>query len=86
MGLIMMKHRLFQRWSIIRNRLCGGITIVLGGARYWYDSNSDLHREDGPAVEYMDYTRYYIHGQYIEQLDDKQIYGKKRLAKLLTLL
>jgi hypothetical protein len=45
------------------------------------------HRDDGPAIEYANgQTQYHINGKHIPQLDNKHIYGKEKLAKLLMLL
>jgi hypothetical protein len=34
------------------------------GNKYWKLPNGDLHREDGPAIEYIDGDKYwYINGQ-----------------------
>jgi hypothetical protein len=59
------------------------------GNTYWcigYDSNL-FHREDGPAIEYVDGgTEYWIDGEHIKQLDNKKIYGKENLTKYLTLV
>jgi 3-methyladenine DNA glycosylase Mpg len=29
------------------------------GTKYWINENDELHREDGPAVEYMDGSKYW---------------------------
>ena len=56
------------------------------GAKRWY-INGFLHREDGPAVEYTNgRTEYWINDNHIPQLDDKKIYGKDIIAKLIILL
>ena len=56
------------------------------GHKSWY-LNGKLHREDGPAVEFADgRTYYYINGKYIHKLDNKRIYGKENLQKLLLLI
>ncbi len=40
-----------------------GIEIDEDGNKYWY-CNGQLHREDGPAVEYVNGDKgWYIHGQ-----------------------
>jgi hypothetical protein len=53
--------------------------------------NGKLHREDGPAIEFIgessgDYPKYYINGINIPQLDGKRIYGKENLIKYLILI
>jgi hypothetical protein len=64
---------------------CPAIEDV-SGIKYWV-LNSKLHREDGPAIEWFNGdTAYYIDGIHIPQLDNKHIYGKEKLAKLLILL
>ena len=56
------------------------------GDKYWC-LNGELHREGGPAVEYADgETRYYINDKHIPQLDNKRIYGKEKLQKVLLLI
>lgn len=36
------------------------------GNKYWYDKNGMLHREDGPAIVYIDGTYWwFIHGKQI---------------------
>jgi len=51
------------------------------------NGKAELHREDGPAKEWVNgHTEYWINGQHITQLDDKKIYGKENLAKYLTLV
>lgn len=52
--------------------------------RWYYEGK--LHRDDGPAIEYQGDTRYFIHGVHIPELDNKKIYGKKKLAKYLLLI
>jgi len=55
------------------------------GDKWWY-LNGKCHREDGPAVEFANgETRYWINGNHVPQLDNKHIYGKERLEKLLLL-
>jgi hypothetical protein len=65
-----------------------GGTITSYDHMYWFDNNILIHRDDGPAVEGLDgiTTRYHIHGKHIHQLDNKHIYGKKKLAKYLLLV
>ena len=49
--------------------------------------NGKCHRKDGPAVELADgRTYYYINDKRIPQLDNKRIYGKENLQKLLLLI
>ena len=56
------------------------------GDKCWY-LNGKRHRKDGPAIEYANgETRYWINGNHIESLDDKNIYGKNNLSKLLLLV
>src|SRR5271165_4217983 len=56
------------------------------GTKSWY-LNGKCHRTDGPAIEWADgETRYWINGKYIPQLDNKCIYGKDKIEKLLVLL
>ena len=56
------------------------------GNKYWF-LNNKYHRKDGPAIEYANgETRYWINGTHIESLDDKNIYGKNNLSKLLLLV
>jgi len=56
------------------------------GDKHWC-LNGKWHRKDGPAIEYADGdTEYWINGNHIPQLDNKRIYGKERLEKLLLLL
>jgi len=39
------------------------ITDIRG--KYWLDSYGDLHREDGPAIEYADGSKWwYIYGKF----------------------
>lgn len=36
---------------------------TISGSTWYYDSDGDLHRLDGPAVEYADGTKeYWVHG------------------------
>ena len=56
------------------------------GTKRWY-LHGKLHREDGPAVEFANgETRYYINDKHIPQLDNKRIYGKEKLQKVLLLI
>jgi hypothetical protein len=56
------------------------------GDKYWY-LNGKCHRVDGPAVELTDgETRYCIDDKHIPQLDNKRIYGKEKLEKVLLLI
>ena len=56
------------------------------GDKYWF-LNDKSHREDGPATEFANgETRYWINGNYIPQLDNKRIYGKEKLQKVLLLI
>jgi len=35
------------------------------GNKYWYDSDGGLHREDGPAVEWAEGSKYWLkHDEY----------------------
>ncbi len=87
MGL---KTFLKNAWNSWRNTWNGGAWCWTegNGDTYWYHSNSALyHRDNGPAIEYADgRTRYWIHGKYIPQLDNKKIYGKENLQKFLLLI
>jgi len=39
--------------------------ITKNGHKYWYDSDGELHREDGPAMETIDGTKAWcFHGQF----------------------
>jgi hypothetical protein len=36
------------------------------GAKRWYDKSGYLHREDGPAMEYLDGSKFwYYHGEFL---------------------
>ena len=36
----------------------------LAGNKFWYNDNGQLHREDGPAIEYADgYKTWYLNGK-----------------------
>jgi hypothetical protein len=60
--------------------------IRVNKVKSWY-IDGRLHRIDGPAIEYANgETRYWINGNHIPQLDNKCIYGKEKLEKLLVLL
>jgi hypothetical protein len=60
--------------------------ISTNGDKYWY-LNGNCHRVDGPAIEYANgETRYSINGKHISQLDNKHIYGKEKLEKLIILI
>jgi len=38
--------------------------IALDGTKYWHNSQGEVHREDGPAVEESDgYKAWYINGE-----------------------
>ena len=38
------------------------------GTIYWWDEKHDLHREDGPAVEYSDGSRsWYLNGEHLTE-------------------
>ena len=46
------------------------------GDKFWYDSNGELHREDGPAVEYSNGDKWWcIHGKY--HREDGPAYERK---------
>ena len=52
-------ERGYANWSM---RLYDGLSIRENGTRFWF-FNGELHREDGPAVEYADGRRYwYLNG------------------------
>jgi len=60
--------------------------IHINGDKWWH-LNGKLHREDGPAIEFANGgTEYWINGKCIPQLDNKRIYGKENLQKLLLLI
>lgn len=46
--------------------MCVGTHWVLRGSTYWVNDAGQLHRENGPAVEYKNGLREYYHnGKYI---------------------
>ena len=69
-----------------RHREDGPAIELANGDKNWY-LNGKRHREDGPVIEWGDgETEYWINGNHIPQLDNKHIYGKERLEKLLLLI
>jgi len=58
------------------------------GFKSWFINNR-RHRIDGPAVEFAGggiKTQYWINDNRIQQLDNKYIYGKNKLAAALLLI
>ena len=40
------------------------VEVYSNGGRHWYNEKDQLHREDGPAVEYADgYKEWFINGK-----------------------
>jgi hypothetical protein len=56
-----------------------------GRTSYYYISNgfAHIHREDGPAIEHLNYKRYYLHDKLIEVSNDEEF---KRIVKLKAFL
>jgi hypothetical protein len=68
------------------HRVDGPALEYIDGTKAWY-LNGQCHCADGPAIEYTDgETRYFINDKYIPQLNNKRIYGKEKLERLLLLV
>jgi hypothetical protein len=89
MGLSIFLKNVWNAWIATNNTIKGNKNwrwTESNGATYYYLDN-DLHREDGPAIEYANgNTSYWINGKQIIALNDKKIYGKDKLAKYLMLV
>jgi len=47
-----------------------GITLEIreSGDRYWFNSNGELHREDGPAIEYHNGGKEYYENGWLHRI------------------
>ena len=59
------------------------LKVNFDGNKFWnkeYFLNNKRHREDGPAIEYVNGSKsYYYHGEYIDCSTDKEF---KQLIKM----
>ena len=68
------------------HRVDGPASEYANGTKYWYN-NGKLHRVDGPAIELANgETSYWINNEQIPQLNNKRVYGKDNIEKLLILI
>ena len=54
------------------------VRVTQEGTKFWY-LNGELHREDGPAVEYEDGTKkWYLNG---DEVTEQDVIGKTMIGK-----
>ena len=60
-------------------------TITIYGNKSWYNENGELHREDGPALEYSNGTKeWWIKGVRLTEEEFQKYQKEQQLKKSLS--